>query len=83
VALKTKLPFTAGPAVGYGLVVAGTGKGELLAYDAPVASLRWKVQLGAAVHAVPVLTADRVVVLTSDGVVHMLDQCYRGAALDL
>lgn len=72
--LKTKLPFTAGPAVGYGLIVAGTSKGELLAYDAASGESRWKVPLGAAVNAVPVLTADSVVVLTSDGVVHKLDR---------
>lgn len=72
--LKTKLPFTAGPAVGYGLIVAGTSKGELLAYDAASGESRWKVQLGAAVNAVPVLTADSVVALTSDGVVHKLDR---------
>lgn len=71
---KTRRPFTAGPAVGYGLVVAGTGKGELLAYDAVSGASRWAVQLGAAVNAVPALTAERVVALTADGVVHMLDR---------
>ncbi|MBP7177418.1 MAG: outer membrane protein assembly factor BamB [Moraxellaceae bacterium] len=71
--IKTKLPFTAGPAAGYGVVVVGTGKGELLAYNATNGELRWKVQLGAGVHAAPVVMADRVAVLTSDGVVHMLN----------
>jgi outer membrane protein assembly factor BamB len=69
---KTRLPITAGPAMGYGLVAIGTAKGELVLYSQADGSEKWRASLGAPVLAAPAIAADRVVALAGDGVVHAL-----------
>jgi outer membrane protein assembly factor BamB len=64
---KTKLPLSAGPGVGEGIVVIGASDGFLIALDAKDGSERWRHRMSSEVLATPVLTAGMVVVRTVDG----------------
>lgn len=71
---KTGLAITAGPAAGYGMVVVGTAKGEVVAFAEADGRELWRSPLGAALMAVPAIAQEVVVVLAADGVVHALSR---------
>lgn len=69
---ETGLAITAGPVAGYGSVLVGTAKGELVALAQADGSEQWRAPLGAALMAAPAISADMIVALSADGVVHAL-----------
>lgn len=71
--IKTKLPFSGGPAVGESLVVMGTLDGNVLAFDADSGSERWSAKVSSEVLAVPGIAENVVVVRSIDGRVFGLD----------
>lgn len=64
--------LSAGAGVGQGLVLAGSGKGDLLALDLASGQVRWKVALSSEVTGQLLAVADMVIVRTGDGRVHGL-----------
>jgi outer membrane protein assembly factor BamB len=64
--------LSAGAGVGQGLVLAGSGKGDLLALDAASGQVRWKVALSSEVTGQLLAVADVVIARTGDGRVHGL-----------
>ena len=64
--------LSAGAGAGQGLVLAGGGKGELLALDLASGQLRWKVALSSEVTGQLLAVADTVIARTGDGRVHGL-----------
>ena len=64
--------LSAGAGVGQGLVLAGSGKGELLGLDQASGQLRWKVTLSSEVTGQLLAVADIVIARTGDGSVHGL-----------
>ena len=70
---KTKLPITSGVAAGYGVLVIGTAKGEVLALNPTDGQVVWRKQVLAPVLAPAALTADTVIVQSNDGKVYGLD----------
>jgi outer membrane protein assembly factor BamB len=64
--------LSAGVGVGQGLVLAGSGKGDLLALDLASGQARWKVTLSSEVTGQLLAEADRVIARTGDGRVHGL-----------
>jgi outer membrane protein assembly factor BamB len=64
---KTKLPLSAGPAVGEGLLVLGSNNGEVIALNAADGSERWRTIVSSEVLAPPAITSDLVLVRTVDG----------------
>jgi outer membrane protein assembly factor BamB len=64
---KTKLPLSAGPAYGEGIIVLGTNNGEVIALDAKDGSERWRTMVSSEVLAVPAVTTELVLVRTVDG----------------
>ncbi|HET9462463.1 MAG TPA: outer membrane protein assembly factor BamB [Thiobacillus sp.] len=64
--------LSAGAGVGQGLVLAGSGKGDLLALDLASGQVRWKVGLSSEVTGQLLAVADIVIVRTGDGRVHGL-----------
>ncbi|MBW8307041.1 MAG: outer membrane protein assembly factor BamB [Thiobacillus sp.] len=64
--------LSAGAGVGQGLVLAGSGKGDLLALDQASGQLRWKVTLSSEVTGQLLAVADIVIARTGDGSVHGL-----------
>lgn len=71
---RTKLPFSSGLTVGYGMVLGGTDKGEVVALSAGSGDVLWRAALSAAVLAAPALSAEQVIVQSSDGKVYALDR---------
>lgn len=69
---RTRLPLSAGPGAGEGLVAAGASDGQLIALDAETGTKRWQVRLSGEVLAAPVVTVQSVIVRTVDGRVHAL-----------
>jgi len=59
--------LSAGAGVGQGLVLAGSGKGDLLALDRASGQVRWKVALSSEVTGQLLAVADIVIVRTGDG----------------
>lgn len=70
--IETRLPLSAGPAAGDGLVVVGTSDGQVLAVEAATGAKRWQVRLTGEVLAAPVVAGTTIVVRTVDGRVHAL-----------
>lgn len=68
----TGVKLSAGAGAGQGLVLAGGGKGELLALDQASGALRWKVTLSSEVTGQLLAVADTVIARTGDGRVHGL-----------
>ena len=68
----TGVKLSAGAGAGQGLVLAGGGKGELLALDPASGQLRWKVALSSEVSGQLLAVADTVIARTGDGRVHGL-----------
>jgi outer membrane protein assembly factor BamB len=64
--------LSAGAGVGQGLVLAGSGKGDLLALDQASGQVRWKVRLSSEVTGQLLAVADIVIARTGDGSVHGL-----------
>ncbi len=64
--------LSAGAGVGQGLVLAGSGKGDLLALDQASGQVRWKVTLSSEVTGQLLAAADTVIARTGDGRVHGL-----------
>lgn len=64
---RLKLPFSAGPAYGQGLLAIGTSDGDLVALDAETGAERWRDPLGSEVLAAPAVGPNVVVALTLDG----------------
>lgn len=64
--------LSAGAGVGQGLVLTGSGKGDLLALDQASGQLRWKVTLSSEVTGQLLAVADIVIARTGDGSVHGL-----------
>lgn len=64
--------LSAGAGVGQGLVLAGSGKGDLLALDMASGQVRWKVALSSEVTGKLLAVADMVIARTGDGRVHGL-----------
>ena len=64
--------LSAGAGVGQGLVLAGGGKGELLALDPASGQPRWKVALSSEVTGQLLAVSDTVIARTGDGRVHGL-----------
>ncbi len=64
---KTRLPLSAGPVVGHGVVVLGSSNGDVIALDSADGSERWRVTVSSEVLAAPALTTDVVLVRTVDG----------------
>ncbi|MDO9385655.1 MAG: outer membrane protein assembly factor BamB [Thiobacillus sp.] len=64
--------LSAGAGAGQGLVLAGGGKGDLLALDRASGAVRWKVALSSEVTGQLLAVADMVIARTGDGRVHGL-----------
>lgn len=64
---KTKLPLSAGPAYGAGIVVLGSNNGDVIALDAKDGTERWRTVVSSEVLATPAVTRDLVLVRTVDG----------------
>ena len=64
---STDLDLSGGPAIGEGLVVAGTIAGQVLALDAATGAARWRVAVGGEVLSAPAISAGLVIVRTVDG----------------
>jgi len=65
--IKTKQPFSGGPAVGESLLVMGTLEGTVLAFDPANGSELWSAKVSSEVLAVPGISEDVVVVRSIDG----------------
>ena len=63
----SKLPLSAGPGTGAGLVVVGASDGQVLALDAATGTVRWQIRLSGEVLAPPAVTGQAVVVRSVDG----------------
>jgi len=71
---KTKQNITSGVIAADGLVVVGTGKGDIIALGADDGKVRWKHNTGASILAPAAISGGRVVVLGNDGTVTAVDQ---------
>lgn len=71
--IKTKLPFSGGPAVGGSTLVMGTIDGGVVAFDAGSGNQMWTAKVSSEVLAVPAVTEEVVVVRSIDGRVFGLD----------
>ncbi len=70
---KTKLPITGGVTAGYGMIVVGTAKGEVVAFNATNGIESWRKKVLAPVLAPAALTAETVIVQSNDGKVYGLN----------
>lgn len=68
----TGVKLSAGVGAGQGLVMAGSGKGDLLALDQASGQVRWNVTLSSEVTGQLLVEADSVIARTGDGRVHGL-----------
>ncbi|HEV2321451.1 MAG TPA: outer membrane protein assembly factor BamB, partial [Gammaproteobacteria bacterium] len=64
---KTRLPLSAGPAVGAGLVVTASSSGVVVALDPTSGKILWQSDLEGEILAVPAIGTGSVVVRTTDG----------------
>jgi len=67
-----KVPLSAGPGEGDGLVVFGTSKGEIIALSEVDGAPRWRTRINSEILAAPAVGADLVVVAGVDGKLHGL-----------
>jgi outer membrane protein assembly factor BamB len=70
--VDTKLPFSAGPGYGEGLVVVCSSDGDVLAFDAADGTERWRAQAKGEVLATPTIARGRVLIRTVDGTLRSL-----------
>lgn len=66
-------PLSSGVGVGAGMVVVGTAKGGVLAFDAGTGNPRWQAQVSSEVLAAPVVGAEGVAVRSGDNRIFFLD----------
>jgi len=71
--VETGLRATAGPGLGEGLLLVGTGEGEVVAFSQDDGTEQWRRQLSSEVLAVPAVGEGMVVVHTVDGTIYGLD----------
>lgn len=64
---ETKLPLSAGPGVGDGLVVVGASDGSVVALNAANGAQIWKASVNGAILASPAVSPQAVIVHTIDG----------------
>ncbi len=65
--IKTKLPLSAGPAYGDGVLAFGTSDGELIALDAETGMERWRQAVGSEILAAPAIGSNVIALRTVDG----------------
>jgi outer membrane protein assembly factor BamB len=65
--VKTKLPITAGPGVGQGMVVVGASDGTLLALNSENGKQLWKTNVNGYILASPAVSPSAVIAYTTDG----------------
>jgi outer membrane protein assembly factor BamB len=66
-AIKTKLPLSAGPGYGDGVLAFGSSDGDLIAIDAGNGMELWRLAIGSEVLASPAIGSGVIVVRTVDG----------------
>jgi outer membrane protein assembly factor BamB len=66
-AVRTRMPLSAGPGYGDGLLVFGTADGHLLALDAETGEELWRRPVGSEVLAPPAVAPNAIVLRTVDG----------------
>src|SRR6202046_5819902 len=71
---KLKVPISAGPAAGVGIVVAGTSKGAVLARDGATGRQLWRSQINSELLPSPAISEKVVVVRSVDGRLHGLEK---------
>lgn len=69
---KTKLAITGGVSAAYGIVVIGSAKGDVVAFNALNGTELWRKKVLAAVLAPAAISADSVIVQSNDGKVYGL-----------
>jgi outer membrane protein assembly factor BamB len=65
--IKSRLPLSAGPEVGGGLVIVGSSDGDVLALDIANGTERWRRSIGSEILARPLVVNDLIVIRTVDG----------------
>ena len=70
--VATKVPLSAGPGAGGGLVVAGSTDGQVVALDAETGAKKWQVRTSGEVLAAPAIGQAAAIVRTVDGRVRAL-----------
>jgi len=70
--VATKVPLSAGPGAGGGLVVAGSTDGQVVALDAQTGARKWQVRTSGEVLAAPAIGQAAAIVRTVDGRVRAL-----------
>ncbi len=70
---KTKLPLSAGPALGADIIVLGSSNGDVIALNQADGQERWRTTVSSEVLAAPAVTANSVLVRTVDGKLVALD----------
>jgi outer membrane protein assembly factor BamB len=68
-----RLPLSAGPTLGEGLAIVGSGAGEILALEAETGALRWRTRVSSEVLSPPAIGRGVVAVRTGDGRLFGLD----------
>jgi outer membrane protein assembly factor BamB len=70
---KLKLPLSAGPAAGFGLVVVGSTKGNVIALESGTGKERWRARVNSELLSAPAISEKVVVLRSVDGRLHGLD----------
>jgi outer membrane protein assembly factor BamB len=70
---KLKVPISAGPAAGFGMVVAGTSKGAVIALDGATGRQLWRTQINSELLSAPAISEKAVVIRSVDGRLHGID----------
>jgi outer membrane protein assembly factor BamB len=70
---KLKLPLSAGPAAGFGMVVVGSSKGAIIALDAATGKERWRTHVNSELLSAPAISENVVVLRSVDGRLHGLN----------
>src|SRR5690606_10493131 len=65
--IKTRLPLSAGPGLGAGVLAFGTNDGRLVVFDAATGEEHWRAPVGAEVLAAPAVGTDTIAVRTTGG----------------
>jgi len=70
---KLKLPLSAGPAAGFGMVVLGTSKGDIIALDPVTGKDKWRAHVNSELLSAPAIGEKAVVIRSVDGRLHGLN----------
>ena len=65
--VNTKLPLTAGPGAGSGVVIVGASHGDIVALDAATGEQRWKSYINSELLSAPAIEGDYAVMRAVDG----------------